>query len=137
MPLCLAAVSYTHLMKITDEFLVKGYYRNYDGMHLLKHARHNTCPDMMKSIGKDENGKDVYKRQAERPRGQEGDACAPQGGHLRLRKESTGAVSYTHLDVYKRQLPWRCRIIREVTIDIPQGYAVSYLPADLDRKSVV
>ena len=23
-------------MKITDEFLVKGYYRNYDGMHLLK-----------------------------------------------------------------------------------------------------
>ena len=21
-------------MKITDEFLVKGYYRNYDGMHL-------------------------------------------------------------------------------------------------------
>ena len=38
-------------MKITDEFLVKGYYRNYDGMHLLKHALHNTCPDMMKSIG--------------------------------------------------------------------------------------
>ena len=28
-------------MKITDEFLVKGYYRNYDGMHLLKHALHN------------------------------------------------------------------------------------------------
>ena len=27
-------------------------------------------------------------------------------------------------------LPWRCRIVREVTIDIPQGYAVSYLPAD-------
>ena len=25
-------------MKITDEFLVKGYYRHYDGMHLLKHA---------------------------------------------------------------------------------------------------
>ena len=24
-------------MKITDEFLVKGYYRNYDGMHLLNH----------------------------------------------------------------------------------------------------
>ena len=34
-------------MKITDEFLVKGYYRNYDGMHLLKHALHNTCPDMI------------------------------------------------------------------------------------------
>ena len=30
-------------MKITDEFLVKGYYRSYDGMHLLKHALHNTC----------------------------------------------------------------------------------------------
>ena len=44
--------------------------RNYDGMHLLKHALHNTCPDMMKSIGKDEHG---------------------------------NAVSYTHLDVYKRQ----------------------------------
>ena len=42
-------------MKITDEFLVKGYYRNYDGMHLLKHALHNTCPDMMKFIGKDEH----------------------------------------------------------------------------------
>lgn len=27
-------------------------------------------------------------------------------------------------------LPRRCRIVREVTIDIPQGYAVSYLPAD-------
>ena len=39
--------------------LVKGYYRNYDGMHLLKHALHNTCPDMMKSIGKDENGNDI------------------------------------------------------------------------------
>ena len=46
-------------MKITDEFLVKGYYRNYDGMHLLKHALHNTCPDMMKSIGKDEHGNDI------------------------------------------------------------------------------
>ena len=29
---------------------------------------------------------------AERPRGQQGDACAPQGGHLRLRKESTGGA---------------------------------------------
>ena len=52
-------------MKITDEFLVKGYYRNYDGMHLLKHALHNTCPDMMKSIGKDENGNDIKVRDAE------------------------------------------------------------------------
>ena len=52
-------------MKITDEFLVKGYYRNYDGMHLLKHALHNTCPDMMKSIGKDENGNDIKVRDSE------------------------------------------------------------------------
>ena len=54
-----------HTMKITDEFLVKGYYRNYDGMHLLKHALHNTCPDLMKSIGKDENGNDIKVRDSE------------------------------------------------------------------------
>ena len=52
-------------MKITDEFLVKGYYRNYDGMHLLKHALHNTCPYMMKSIGKDEHGNDIKMRGSE------------------------------------------------------------------------
>ena len=52
-------------MKITDEFLVKGYYRHYDGMHLLKHALHNTCPDMMKSIGKDEHGNDIKVRDSE------------------------------------------------------------------------
>ena len=52
-------------MKITDEFLVKGYYRHYDGLHLLKHALHNTCPDMMKSIGKDENGNDIKVRDSE------------------------------------------------------------------------
>ncbi len=52
-------------MKITDEFLVKGYYRHYDGMNLLKHALHNTCPDMMKSIGKDEHGNDIKVRDSE------------------------------------------------------------------------
>ena len=52
-------------MKITDEFLVKGYYRNYDGMHLLKHALHNTCPDMMKKVGEDENGNDIKVRDSE------------------------------------------------------------------------
>ena len=51
-------------MKITDEFLVKGHYRNYDGMHLLKHALHNTCPDD-ESIGKDENGNDIKVRDSE------------------------------------------------------------------------
>ena len=34
-------------------------------MHLLKHALHNTCPDMMKSIGKDENGNDIKVRDSE------------------------------------------------------------------------
>ena len=52
-------------MKITDEFLVKGYYRHYDGMHLLKHALHNTCPDMMKKVGEDENGNDIKVRDSE------------------------------------------------------------------------
>ncbi|MCG0228240.1 hypothetical protein L4X32_19645, partial [Phocaeicola vulgatus] len=37
----------------------------YDGMHLLKHALHNTCPDMMKSIGKDEHGNDIKMRDSE------------------------------------------------------------------------
>ncbi len=52
-------------MKITDEFLIKGYYRNYDGMHLLKHALHNTCPDMMKPAGKDEHGNEIKVRDSE------------------------------------------------------------------------
>ncbi len=52
-------------MKITDEFMVKGYYRHYDGMNLLKHALHNTCPDMMKCIGKDENGNEIKVRDSE------------------------------------------------------------------------
>ncbi|MCF2550665.1 N-6 DNA methylase [Bacteroides caecigallinarum] len=60
------AVACSHkTMKITDEFLVKGYYRHYDGMNLLKHALHNTCPDMMKSIGKDEYGNDIKVRDSE------------------------------------------------------------------------
>lgn len=52
-------------MAITDEYMVKGYYRNYDGMSLLKHALHNTCPDMMKSVGEDENGNDIKVRDSE------------------------------------------------------------------------
>ena len=52
-------------MKITEEFCVHGYYRSYDGIALLKHALHNTCPDMMKSIGKDDNGNDIKVRDAE------------------------------------------------------------------------
>ena len=51
--------------KIWDEFCVRGYYRTYDGMSLLKHALHNTCPDMMKSVGKDEHGNDIKVRNSE------------------------------------------------------------------------
>ena len=46
-------------MKIWEEFCVRGYYRVYDGMSLLKHALHNTVPDIKKSAGKDENGHDI------------------------------------------------------------------------------
>ena len=46
-------------MKIWEEFCVRGYYRTYDGMSLLKHALHNTVPDIKKSIGKDENNNDI------------------------------------------------------------------------------
>ena len=46
-------------IKIWEEFCVKGYYRVYDGMSLLKHALHNTIPDIKKSIGKDEDGHDI------------------------------------------------------------------------------
>jgi len=52
-------------MAITDEYMVKGYYRHYDGMSLMKHALHNTCPDMMKSIGEDEHGNDIKVRDSE------------------------------------------------------------------------
>ena len=51
--------------KITDEYLVQGHYRHYDGMHLLKHALHNTCPDMMKPNGEDEHGNVIKVRDSE------------------------------------------------------------------------
>ncbi len=46
-------------MKIWEEFCVRGYYRTYDGISLLKHALHNTVPDIKKSIGKDDDGRDI------------------------------------------------------------------------------
>ncbi len=46
-------------MTIWEEFCIRGYYRTYDGMSLLKHALHNTVPDIKKSAGKDENGNDI------------------------------------------------------------------------------
>ena len=44
---------------ITDEYMVKGQYRRYDGINLLKHALHNTMPNIQKSIGTDEHGHDI------------------------------------------------------------------------------
>ena len=46
-------------MKIWKGFCVRGYYRTYDGISLLKHALHNTVPDIKKSIGKDDDGHDI------------------------------------------------------------------------------
>ena len=46
-------------MKIWEEFCVRGYYRTYDGMSLIRHALHNTVPDIKKSIGKDDDGHDI------------------------------------------------------------------------------
>ena len=52
-------------MKIWEEFCVRGHYRTYDGMSLLKHALHNTVPDIKKCIGKDDDGHDIKVPDAE------------------------------------------------------------------------
>ena len=52
-------------MKIYEQFAVKGYYKRYDGMNLLKHALHNTVPDIYKSIGKDDKDNDIKVRDSE------------------------------------------------------------------------
>ena len=44
---------------IWQEYCVRGFYRTYDGINLLKHALHNTVPDIKKSAGKDEDGHDI------------------------------------------------------------------------------
>ncbi|MFR9526186.1 MAG: DNA methylase, partial [Rikenellaceae bacterium] len=51
--------------KIYDQFAVKGYYRTYDGISLLKHALVNTVPDISKSMGQDDNGRDIKVRDSE------------------------------------------------------------------------
>lgn len=51
--------------KITEQYAVKGYYRSYDGVALLKHALVNTVPDMTKSAGKDANGNEIKIRDSE------------------------------------------------------------------------
>jgi len=45
--------------KIWSEFMVRGEYRHYDGMALLRHALHNTTPKIMKKVGEDEDGHDI------------------------------------------------------------------------------
>lgn len=45
--------------KINHEYCVKGQFKHYNGMSLLRHALHNTTPDIKKSIGKDADGKEI------------------------------------------------------------------------------
>ena len=52
-------------LAITEEYKVRGQYRSYNGLSLLKHALHNTVPEIKKSIGVDENGHDIKVPDAE------------------------------------------------------------------------
>ena len=49
----------TDTAKISHEYCVKGQFKHYNGMSLLRHALHNTTPDIKKSIGKDADGKEI------------------------------------------------------------------------------
>lgn len=49
---------------ITDKYYVKGEKRGYYGNDLLKHALHNTVPDITKTV-KDEEGNDIKVRDAD------------------------------------------------------------------------
>ena len=49
---------------ITDRYYVKGEKRGYYGNDLLKHALHNTVPDITKTV-QDEEGNDIKVRDAE------------------------------------------------------------------------
>ena len=49
---------------ITDKYFVKGEKRGYYGSDLLKHALHNTVPDITKTV-KDEDGNDIKVRDAD------------------------------------------------------------------------
>ena len=46
-------------LAITTEYMVKGQYRIYNGMSLLKHALHNTVPEIKKSDGVDIHGNEI------------------------------------------------------------------------------
>ena len=67
-------------MKIWEEYCIRGYYRTYDGMALLKHALHNTEPDIKKSIGKDDAGNDIKVP----------DAVAMQQAHTKIEEIRNG-----------------------------------------------
>lgn len=49
---------------ITDKYYVKGEKRGYYGYDLLKHALHNTVPDITKTV-QDEDGNDIKVRDAD------------------------------------------------------------------------
>ena len=61
-------------------------------------------------------------------------AVQPSDGEYCLEADPHDDFFHQPIDTVRRKqdyvLPWRCRIVREVTIDIPQGYTVSYLPTD-------
>ena len=84
-------------------------------MHLLKHALHNTCPDMMKSIGKDEHGNDIKMRDSEGIQLANAKIDEIRNGFSEWLEEQSPqfkAVSYTHL---LRGLHYsRYAILREV-----------------------
>ncbi len=54
-----SATNSENTMKIRQEFFVEGQYRSYNGMSLLKHALHNTVPEIKKCVGKDDHGNDI------------------------------------------------------------------------------
>ena len=90
-------------MKITDEFLVNGYYRHYDGMHLLKHALHNTCPDMMKKVGEDEHGKDIKARDSEGIQLANAKIDEIRGGFTEWLEEQSPEFKRKMADMYNRK----------------------------------
>lgn len=49
---------------ITDKYFVKGEKRGYYGNDLLKHALHNTVPDITKTV-QDKDGRDIKVRDAD------------------------------------------------------------------------
>ena len=55
-------------IKIREQYAVEGEFRHYSGLHLMKHALHNTTPNITKKVRKLINGKwtDVKVRDGEK-----------------------------------------------------------------------